>query len=73
VVCTGAKQVSRLGEAVTTRDRIGQAKGILMERFKITDHQAFLLVTTASSHTNTKLAQVAEQLTSTGVLPGHPE
>ena len=40
-----------------------------MERFKITDHQAFLILTTASQRTNTKLRQVAEQLVTTGVVP----
>lgn len=47
---------------------IGQAKGILMERFKITAHEAFLLLVRASSDLNLKLRNVAEQLTVTGQI-----
>jgi transcriptional regulator with GAF, ATPase, and Fis domain len=64
-----AKKISGLQESVATRDLIGQAKGILMERFKITAQQAFLILTTASSRTNLKLREVAQQLTTTGALP----
>lgn len=65
-----AQKVSHLHEALATRDLIGQAKGVLMERFKITPQQAFVILTTASSQTNTKLRDVAEQLAITGVLTG---
>ncbi|GEO95692.1 ANTAR domain-containing protein [Kocuria turfanensis] len=65
-----AQQISGLKEALATRDLIGQAKGILMEHYKITDQQAFLLLTRASSRTTTKLRAVAEHLTTTGNLPG---
>lgn len=70
VAFADAKRISNLLEAVRTRDLIGQAKGILMERFKITDHQAFLMLATASSRANTKLRDVAQHLTDTGALPG---
>ncbi|MEX5295524.1 GAF and ANTAR domain-containing protein [Kocuria sp. CPCC 205268] len=70
VAFADAQQISGLKEALATRDLIGQAKGILMERYKITDQQAFLLLTRVSSLTNTKLRAVAEHLTSTGSLPG---
>lgn len=70
VALAAAQQVDHLHEALATRDLIGQAKGVLMERFKITPHEAFVLLTTASSQTNTKLRDVAEQLATTGVLAG---
>jgi transcriptional regulator with GAF, ATPase, and Fis domain len=74
VAFAGAQQVGHLHEALATRDLIGQAKGVLMERFKITPQQAFVILTTASSQTNTKLRDVAERLATTGVLTGeHPE
>ena len=57
-----------LARALTTRDVIGQAKGILMERHKITAEQAFLLLSHASSVTNTKLGLVAEHVADTGEL-----
>ena len=65
-----AQQVGHLHEALATRDLIGQAKGVLMERYKISPHEAFVLLTTVSSQTNTKLRDVAEQLATTGVLTG---
>ncbi len=50
------------------RDVIGQAKGILMERHRLTAHQAFTLLVRVSQHTNTKLVEVATYLTATGEL-----
>ena len=68
VAVAGSQQVSQLTQALDTRDLIGQAKGILMERFKITAHQAFLLLSRASSELNIKLHDVAEQLTVSGEM-----
>jgi len=59
-----------LRTAVLTREVIGQAQGILMERFKITDDLAFRLLVRASQDTNRKLRDIAEDLTTTGHLPG---
>jgi AmiR/NasT family two-component response regulator len=59
-----------LRTAVTTREVIGQAQGILMERFKITDDLAFRLLVRASQDTNRKLRDIAEEVTTTGQLPG---
>ena len=72
VAFADAKRISNLEEALATRDVIGRAKGILMERHRITDQQAFLLLSTASSRTNTKLRDVAEHLVTTGKLLGTP-
>jgi hypothetical protein len=49
------------------RDLIGQAKGILMERFHVTGEQAFRMLASSSQHTNIKLVDVARWLTQTGV------
>ena len=68
VAVAGSQQVSQLTLALDTRDLIGQAKGILMERFKITAQQAFLLLSRASSELNIKLRDVAEQLTVSGEM-----
>jgi AmiR/NasT family two-component response regulator len=57
-------------QAMASRAVIEQAKGILMERYKITAEQAFTLLTHASQRSNVKLRDVAEELTSTGVLRG---
>lgn len=68
VAVAGSQQVSQLTRALDTRDLIGQAKGILMERYKITSQQAFLLLSRASSELNIKLHEVAERLTVSGEL-----
>lgn len=64
-----ANQMEQLAESVSTRDRIGQAKGILMERYKITPDQAFYLLSKVSQTTNMKLNSVADQLAATGEIP----
>jgi GAF domain-containing protein len=69
IALSSARQEEHLRRAVDTRDLIGQAKGILMERHRLTAPQAFQLLVRASSHTNRKLFDLAEELTTTGVLP----
>jgi GAF domain-containing protein len=55
--------------AIRSRDVIGQAKGILMERHRITDDQAFEMLGRASNRLNVRVAAVAEELTRTGKSP----
>jgi GAF domain-containing protein len=62
--------VANMRRAMASRAVIEQAKGILMERYKITSEQAFTLLTHASQRSNVKLRDVAEELTATGVLHG---
>lgn len=62
--------VANMRRAMLSRSVIEQAKGILMERYKITAEQAFTLLTHASQRHNVKLRAVAEELTTTGVLLG---
>ncbi|MGZ3145811.1 GAF and ANTAR domain-containing protein [Lentzea chajnantorensis] len=69
IALASAQERSQLSAAVATRDLIGQAKGILMERHQITADQAFAVLTRASQHTNLKLRDIAEQLTRTRRLP----
>jgi len=63
-----AEKIRNLRIAVDSRDLIGQAKGILMERFKITAGQAFDVLAKVSQDTNRKVYAVAEDLTRTGTL-----
>ncbi|PRC44641.1 hypothetical protein C6A85_99210 [Mycobacterium sp. ITM-2017-0098] len=49
--------------ALASRDVIGQAKGILMERFSIDAAAAFELLRRLSQDSNTPLASIAQQLT----------
>jgi GAF domain-containing protein len=69
VAMAGAQRNEQLTRAVETRDLIGQAKGILMERHKLTAEQAFRLLVRASQLTHTKLRDITEQLTMVGELP----
>lgn len=55
-------KLAHLEEALRSRDVIGQAKGILMERRGIGEDEAFDVLRTASQALNVKLARVAETL-----------
>ena len=68
IAFAGAEKVRHLTIAVSRRDRVGQAKGILMERFKISADQAFALLVRVSQDHNLKLYDLAEDLTRTGHL-----
>jgi GAF domain-containing protein len=58
-----------LQTALESRAVIDQAKGILMERHKLTADQAFQALAQASMHTNRKLRDVADHLVATGEFP----
>ncbi len=60
--------VDDLERALESRDLIGQAKGVLMARHKLTADEAFDLLRAASNHRNEKLRDVAEQVARTGTL-----
>lgn len=72
VALAEAETVDHLQTAVLSRDLIGQAKGILMERYKITGQEAFRLLVTASQTTNIKLIEIARFLVETGELTTGP-
>jgi GAF domain-containing protein len=58
-----------LQKALDSRAIIDQAKGILMERHKVTAEQAFEVLVQISMQTNRKLRDIADQLATTGELP----
>ena len=53
---------SQLTDALDTRKVIGQAIGIVMERHRLSEPQAFTYLVRASQRTNTKLRLVADQV-----------
>jgi GAF domain-containing protein len=57
-----AKQRDELNQALTSRKVIGQALGLLMERFSIGEDAAFAFLVRASSTSNTKLRDIAQEL-----------
>lgn len=66
---TNAYNRANLQLAVATRDVIGQAKGVLMERYRLDADRAFELLRRVSQSTNCKIYELAEQLAHTGQLP----
>jgi hypothetical protein len=67
------RRAENLRQALITRQLIGQAQGILMERERVTAEQAFDILRRASQHLNTRLREVAQDLVETGERPetGH--
>src|SRR6195952_4271498 len=63
ILLYGADTAAQLQRAVDSRDLIGQAKGILRERFKVDDEGAFQMLVKSSQETNMKLTAVAQWLT----------
>jgi GAF domain-containing protein len=61
--------LTQLRTVMLSRALIEQAKGILMERHKIKEDDAFTILTHASQRSNTKLRDVAAELVRTGALP----
>lgn len=63
VALSDAEEVAQLRQAASTRDIIGQAKGILMERYDLeSDAEAFDLMVRASQSSHLKLHVVARQV-----------
>nr|WP_083933468.1 GAF and ANTAR domain-containing protein [Sciscionella marina] len=62
LVLAGAQESVRLHRALATRDVIGQAKGILIERFGVDAETAFTMLVHSSQNTNLKLVDVARWL-----------
>jgi GAF domain-containing protein len=56
------KEVDELHQALDSRDTIGMAKGILMEREGVDDAQAFEILKHLSQHLNVKLRDIATQV-----------
>jgi GAF domain-containing protein len=57
-----AHERESLNEGLQTRKIIGQAIGILMERYQMDEDRAFAFLVRASSHSNIKLRAVAQEL-----------
>ncbi len=66
------KLAENLQTALEGRAVIDQAKGILMERHRLTADEAFQVLARISMQTNMKLRTVAEGLVTTGELPVIP-
>jgi GAF domain-containing protein len=69
VALAAAQEIEQLQTALTSRTVIGQAEGILMERFDISATRAFDVLRRVSSHSNTKLSLIAKELVETRRVP----
>ncbi len=69
---TAARMSSGLRTALHTRHMIGVAQGILMQLYQLSMEQSFELLRRYSSHTNTKLGEVAEYVVEHRELPDSP-
>lgn len=68
VALSAARDSANLWKAIDARQLIGQAQGILMERFSIEAEQAFAVLRRYSQDRNVKLHLVARQLIDTREL-----
>jgi len=69
VAVVTATSTETLSQAMDARKVVGQAMGILMERYQIDDARAFAILRRYSQDTNTKLRDVAQLLIETRKLP----
>lgn len=60
-----SREGEQLKSAIATRDRIGQAKGIIMERYGVDEVRAFEMLKQLSQDSNVKLAEVAQRVIDT--------
>jgi hypothetical protein len=64
------EKIQYLELALDHRTAIGQATGIIMERFGISADAAFATLRRLSSEQDRKVYEIAKSLTETGLLPG---
>jgi GAF domain-containing protein len=69
IAVAGARQQATMAQAVDARKLVGQAMGILMERYDIDADRAFAILRRYSQDTNTKLRTIALELIETRTLP----
>lgn len=60
---------AHLQNAITSRQHVGQAVGILVERYRVTPAEAFEMLRQTSQQANIKVRQIAAQLIETGEIP----
>ncbi len=68
-----ARHVDNLENAIRSRQLIGQAVGIVMERHRLDDARAFAFLTRLSSHENVKLRDIAQRIVTENKLGTRPQ
>ena len=69
VAVADGREIDHRGKAMAGRTVIGQAQGILMERFGVDADQAFAYLRRVSQDTNRKLVDLAQDLVANRCLP----
>lgn len=69
VAFSTARTYAQLHHAMDSRHEIGEAMGIVMERYKVGEDEAFGILKKSSQDHNVKLREVARSITETGELP----
>ncbi|MGY4765281.1 GAF and ANTAR domain-containing protein [Kribbella sp. CWNU-51] len=70
VAVASARHDETMAQAIDARKLVGQAMGIVLERFDLEGDRAFEVLRRCSQDTNTKLRDVARRLVDTRKLPG---
>ncbi|MFD6286134.1 GAF and ANTAR domain-containing protein [Streptomyces sp. NPDC060205] len=69
VAFSAARTHQQLSHAMETRHEIGEAMGILMERYGLSEDSAFKVLRKTSQDRNVKLREIARQICRTGEKP----
>ena len=70
VAWNSARRDEQFKQALASRDIIGQAKGMIMERYSVDAVQAFALLRKLSQDSNVPLIEIATDLTRKATSPG---
>jgi transcriptional regulator with GAF, ATPase, and Fis domain len=70
VAFSSARTHAQLHAAMESRHSIGEAIGIVMERYKLDEDEAFAVLRKSSQDRNTKLREIVRTVTDTGEIPG---
>ncbi len=70
VAIIGAEKEAQFRDALVRRDHIGQAMGIVMERYALSSKRSFAVLARLSQDQNLKLHDLARQIVETRDLPG---
>jgi GAF domain-containing protein len=72
VLLSSSLELEQMHTALRSRQNIGEAVGMLRERFGLSSEQAFGVLKRLSSQQNVKLVHVAQHVVDTGSLPELP-
>lgn len=70
VAFSSARHEAQLRDAIATRQDIGEALGIVMERYKLPEQDAFAVLRKTSQDRNIKLRDLARTISESGEIPG---